>query len=376
MDSGDGTGPFDPGLHFLVGLPRRPEMTATDLALLARLRPAGVVLFRDNFRHDLDYEGWHGALGSLLEAVRAAIGRPRLLVAIDHEGGDVLRTPAPVTPFAFPREWASPPLARAVGRAMGVELASLGIDMDLAPCVDVNSNPENPVIGRRAFGTRAGEVIGGAGAFLEGLESTGLLGCLKHFPGHGATGTDPHYGLPEVALDLAGLEAMDLLPFRALAADRRPVMTAHILFPAIDPGVPATLSRRLIEGVLRQQLAHRGVVISDDVNMGAIAQHFGGPDLGVRLLDAGVDLICVCAHFGDISPALDWAEAIVAARAQGALDPVRLAQSAARIAQLLAAAPQPRPRLLPDSTFAYHRTLAPLHVRGASRVEGGGAGQI
>lgn len=376
MDPHTAARPFDAGLHFLVGLPRRPEMTAADLSLLTRLRPAGVVLFRDNFRHDLDYAGWHAALGALLDTVRGAIGRPRLLVAIDHEGGDVLRTPLPVTPFAFPRDWASPAVARAVGRAMGVELAALGVDMDLAPCVDVNSNPANPVIGRRAFGTRADEVIAGAGAFLKGLESTGVLGCLKHFPGHGATGTDPHYGLPEVPLDLAALEASDLLPFRALQGERRPVMTAHILFPAIDPGVPATLSRRLIEGVLRQRLGHRGVVISDDVNMGAITQHFGGADLGVRLLDAGIDMICVCAHFGDIAPALDWAEGISRARAQGVLDPQRLARSAARITALLRSAPQPQPRLLSERTMAHHSTLAPLHVRGARRADGGGAGQI
>jgi beta-N-acetylhexosaminidase len=259
---------------------------------------------------------------------------------------------------------------------MGIELASLGIDMDLAPSVDVNSNPGNPVIGRRAFGTEPDSVIGAAAAFLEGLEATGLLGCLKHFPGHGATGTDPHYGLPSLDLDVAALEAGDLAPFRALIGGRRPVMTAHIMFPAIDPGVPATLSRVLLDQVLRHRLGHRGVVISDDVNMAAIAQHFGGRDLAVRALGAGVDLVCVCAHFGDIAPALDWAAELDAARQDGRLDGTRLAASAARIEDLLRAAPQPAPRLLEAATLAFHRTLAPLHVRGAKRTEGGGAGAI
>jgi beta-N-acetylhexosaminidase len=367
---------LDGGLHFLVGLPRRPTMQASDLALLARLRPAGIVLFRDNFRHDLGYAGWRAALARLLDEVRAAVGRPRLLVAIDHEGGDVMRVPEPITPFGFPREWADPTLARAVGRAMGIELASLGIDIDLAPSVDVNSNPDNPVIGRRAFGTEPDPVIRAAAAFLDGLESTGLLGCLKHFPGHGATGTDPHYGLPSVDLDLAALGRTDLAPFRALVGGRRPVMTAHIMFPAIDPGVPATLSRVLIDGVLRGQLGHRGVVISDDMNMGAIARHFGGADLAVRALQAGIDLVCVCAHFGDIAPALDWAAELDAARRDGRLDPARLAASAARVEDLLRAAPQPAPRLLDTATLAHHRTLAPLHVRGSKRTEGGGAGTI
>lgn len=367
--------PFDAGLHFLVGLPRRPDLLPADRAMLARLRPAGVVLFRDNFRHDLPYEDWHAALGRLLAEVREAVGRPRLVVAIDHEGGDVLRTPAPLTPFAFARDWADPATARAVGRAMGIELASLGIDVDLAPSVDVNSNPANPVIGRRAFGTTAPEVTAGAAAFLSGLEGAGLLGCLKHFPGHGATAVDPHYGLPVLDLDADALAAEDLVPFAALVGGRRAVMTAHIIYPRIDPGLPATLSPRLLDGILRGRLGHRGPIVSDDMNMAAIARHFGGADLATRAVAAGVDLVCVCAHFGDVSLALDWAADLEAARARGDLDPGALAASAARVRGWLAAAPQPVARLLPPETFAWHRSLAPLHAKGARR-DGGGAGTI
>jgi beta-N-acetylhexosaminidase len=350
------------GKHFLIGLRPTVDLHPEDRRLLATLRPAGVIVYRGNFAADLPYEAWHARFAALVAEVREAIGRERVLIGIDHEGGTVVRPPAPITRYGFARRWAE--RAEEVGRAMGVELASLGINLDFAPVVDIDSNPANPVIGPRAFASDAEGVIAAAGAFVAGLQAEGVLACPKHFPGHGDTAVDSHLGLPVVEADRAALAARELLPFAAMA--REPihlVMTAHIAYPTIDPGVPATMSRVLVDEVLRGELGYRGAVVTDDLGMRAVSAMFDAPGACARVLSSGTDLIMLCSHWTSTDRAYAMVDDLARSRADGSLAEATIAVADARIDALLAVAPVARPRLLEASVFAAHAALAPLHAR-------------
>ena len=223
------------------------------------------------------------------------------LIAVDQEGGVVQRVRAPATRwpameaharFAAP---ADEDLAERAGRAMGDELRALGFDIDFAPVLDVHTNPANPIIGGRAFGTDAEAVARRALAFARGLAAAGVLPCGKHFPGHGDTATDSHLELPRIDHAWERLERVELLPFRRAAAAGLPmIMTAHVLFAALDAARPATLSPQVITGLLRERLGYRGVIISDDLDMRAIAGHMGADVAAVAAVRAGCDVLLLC----------------------------------------------------------------------------------
>lgn len=251
---------------------------------------AGVILFKRN-------------LGTLDEV--AALGRevaaasPQALVAIDQEGGRVARLGPPVVKLPPARRFGEiddPALTERAGALLGAQLRALGIHVDFAPVLDVDTNPANPIIGDRAFGRTPEAVIRHAGAFARGLASAGVIACGKHFPGHGDTDLDSHLALPRVPHDRARLTQVELAPFRALAAELPTLMTAHVVFDAIDRTLPATLCRDVIEGVLRRELGYRGVIVSDDLEMRAVRDHWGVADAAVRAIDAGCDLLLVCEH--------------------------------------------------------------------------------
>ncbi len=342
------------GDHFILGLKPSPTLAPEDRALLEELRPAGVIAYKSNFRHDLPYAEWLGAFAELLTDVRRAIGRERIFVGIDHEGGRVCRTPKPITRFAYARHWVND--AAAVGRAMAIELAATGVNLSFAPVLDVDSNPANPVIGERAFARDPETVTRAALAFADALLADGVLPCGKHFPGHGDTAQDSHWALPVVERDLDGLRARELVPFAAAAKAKLPmIMTAHVMFPPIDREVPATLSRRFVQGLLRDELGYDGVVVSDDIGMNAVSKIFEDPTAAVRLLHSGTDLLMVCSHFTSTERARGFARAIERALADGTLDATENARSRARIAALLERTPQPAPRVLDDAVLAEHR---------------------
>lgn len=344
------------GDHFILGLRPSPTLAEEDRALLAELRPAGVIAYKSNFRHDLPYEGWLESFAKLLGDVRAAIGRDRIFVGIDHEGGRVCRTPKPITRFAYARHWVKE--AGAVGRAMGVELASIGVNLSFAPVLDIDSNPKNPVIGERAFASDGESVTRAALAFAEGLASAGVLACGKHFPGHGDTAQDSHYALPVVDRDLEGLRARELVPFAAASRAKLPmIMTAHVMFPPVDREVPATLSRRFVHGILREELGYDGVVVSDDIGMNAVSKIFDDPTAAVRLLESGTDLLMVCSHFTSTDRARGFAKSIGDALASGRLDAKESAASATRIHALLERTEQHGVTRLSDEVLAAHRTV-------------------
>ncbi|MGE0548952.1 MAG: beta-N-acetylhexosaminidase [Kofleriaceae bacterium] len=235
------------------------------------------------------------------ELHRAAPDGTPALIAIDQEGGLVQRVRAPATRwpamqaidgFAAPDDEA---VAEQVGRAMGSELRALGFDVDFAPVLDVHTNPANPIIGNRAFGVEPEPVARRALAFARGLDAAGVVACGKHFPGHGDTSTDSHLELPRIDHSWERLEGVELLPFRRAAAAGMPmIMTAHVVFAALDDNVPATLSERVVTGLLRDQLGYRGVIASDDLDMKAIAGHLGAEVAAVAAIRAGCDVLLLC----------------------------------------------------------------------------------
>src|SRR5436190_2545734 len=266
-------------------------MEFTDL--LRRRHIGGVTLFRSiNVRDPRQVRN----LTTAIQVAAAAAGQPPLLIGIDQEGGQLLAL-AGATPF--PGNMAlgatrSPELARRVGVAIGRELAAVGVNVNYAPVCDVNMNPQNPVVGTRSFGADPALVGQLAAAMVEGLQEVGVAATPKHFPGHGDSATDSHYSMPVLPFDEERLWRIEIPPFAAAVhAGAKAVMTAHVALPALTNGleVPATLSRPILQGLLRNELGFEGVIVSDAMDMHAIMQ---GPGLVVDALAAaaaGVDLL-------------------------------------------------------------------------------------
>ncbi|MEH1053819.1 glycoside hydrolase family 3 N-terminal domain-containing protein [Micromonospora sp. CPCC 206171] len=272
-------------------------------------------------------------------ALRA--GRADVLIAIDEEGGDVTRL-AHATGSPYPGNAAlgavdDTALTRRVYAAIGAELAALGITVNLAPTVDVNTADENPVIGTRSFGADPARVAAHSAAAVAGLQSVGVAACAKHFPGHGATVADSHHELPTVDVSPALLRERDLPPFAAVVeAGARAVMTAHIRVPALTGDGPATFSRAVLVDLLRGEYGFTGTVITDALEMQGAALAAGGVGpAAVRALAAGADLLCIGAKV-DAALVEHVAGEIVAAIGDGRLDRARVEEAAGRTAALAA----------------------------------------
>ncbi|HXQ23734.1 MAG TPA: beta-N-acetylhexosaminidase [Candidatus Acidoferrales bacterium] len=313
------------GQLLFVGIPGR-TLDADTRRMLEQLRVGGIVLFRRN-------AGTPAEIAALTAELHALPSHP--LIAIDHEGGRVMRLGEPFTKFpaaAVIGGCHDADLAYRVGTAMGVELASVGIDVNFAPVLDVHSNPANPVIGDRAFGSDP-ELVSQLGvAMMRGLLDGGIIPCGKHFPGHGVTEKDSHLELPVVRHTRAEIERTELPPFRAaIAADVPMLMTAHVLYPALDAERPATLSRLILTDLLRAELGFGGVVVSDDLEMRAIAGHQPIGDAAIVTLNAGVDVLLVCEHLSEAALACG---AIEKAAGDGGLDPQRISAALQRLQRL------------------------------------------
>lgn len=276
------------------------------------------------------------AVKKLNQSLKDAVGSggDPLLVSVDQEGGRVqrIRAPATVWPPMMKlddiEDIAAGLLAEEVGLAMGRELRAVGFDVDFAPVLDIHTNDANPIIGDRAFSTTADRVITRALAFARGLERAGVIGCGKHFPGHGDTSTDSHLELPKLDHDMARLRKVELEPFRRAATEKVPMlMTAHVVFSALDPKVPATLSRKVITDLLRKDLGYGGVVVSDDLDMKAISANYGAGDAAVRAIDAGCDVLLCCR---DSSTQKSAREALIRKAEGSATFRTRVAEAAGR----------------------------------------------
>jgi beta-N-acetylhexosaminidase len=228
-------------------------------------------------------------------------------VSVDQEGGRVARLKAPFTewpPMATLGRSGDAVLAERFARALGSELKAVGVTLDYAPVLDVHTNPRNPVIGDRALAERAGDVARLGSAIVRGLQSEGVAACGKHFPGHGDTSTDSHLELPLVEHPLERLREVEFVPFRAaVEAQVATIMTAHVFIPALDERRPATLSRRVVTGLLRDELKYEGVILSDDLEMKAVAGTYAVPDAAVLAVEAGCDGVLICSGSHDAQAA-------------------------------------------------------------------------
>lgn len=256
----------------------------------------GVILFARNVQSPQQV----AALTNELQKIALESGNPGLFIAIDQEGGRVARLTEATGFTEFPSAMAiaatgDPRNAHALGSVMAAEMRAVGINVDFAPDLDVNNNPANPVIGTRSFSSDPQKVAEYGVAFAQGLQENGVLAFGKHFPGHGDTGIDSHIDLPLVPHDRARLDLVELVPFRAaIAAEFAGIMSAHVTFPAIDPtpGLAATLSRPVLTGLLREELGFTGLIVTDSLEMGALAARGYPPPVGATLaLAAGADLL-------------------------------------------------------------------------------------
>jgi beta-N-acetylhexosaminidase len=255
-------------------------------------RRAGCILFE---RH---VEGGPAQVSSLSRIVHAAAGAEPPLVGVDQEGGRVARLGAPllvVPPMRTVASWGDVALAERIARVVGAELAALGFTIDFAPVLDVNTCDDNPIIGDRAFGDDP-EICSRFGvAWVRGLQGAGLLACGKHFPGHGDTSKDSHVALPLVSRPRDHIDGVDLAPFRAAAAAGvASMMTAHVVYSSIDATLPATLSPAL-GPLLREEVGFSGMLITDDLGMGAIRGGWTIEEAAVLCVVAGCDALLVCS---------------------------------------------------------------------------------
>lgn len=254
---------------------------------------AGFILFARNLRDAPQVAALNASLASVLRPERPA------LVAVDQEGGRVRRLGPPVLQLPPMRRLGAiddPDLTQRAASLLGRQLRALGFTMDFAPVMDVDTHPDNPVIGDRSFGAEPERVIRHGLAFAEGLQGAGVLACGKHFPGHGDTLQDSHFALPRLAHDRQRLDRVELPPFRACRGRVAALMTAHVVFEILDAKTPATLSRRALRDLLRGELGYDGLIVSDDLEMRAVADHMDVAAAAVAAVDAGCDVVLVCSR--------------------------------------------------------------------------------
>ncbi|TDP99216.1 MULTISPECIES: glycoside hydrolase family 3 protein [unclassified Leifsonia] len=341
----------DPDLRRSIAATLLPGFVGTTLPawLEERLRGGlgGVCLFGQNI-------ATAEQLRALTDAIYAA--NPDAVVAIDEEGGDVTRlyygSGSPYPGNAILGRLGDAGYTERVAHRVGQELRRAGVNLDFAPDIDINSNPDNPVIGVRSFGSTPEVVAEHGAAWTRGLQSAGVAVAAKHFPGHGDTGTDSHLELPVVDLSPQQLRERELVPFRAVIdAGARAVMTSHILLPQLDAVHPATLSPAIIEGMLRGELGFDGVVVSDALDMQGASGERGIPEAAVLALAAGCDLLCIGTENTDEELAA-IEQAIADAVAAGRLPAARISAAAARVRALARSLP-PAPPTVESANFAH-----------------------
>ena len=350
-----------------------PGFAGTELPawLEARLRDGlgGVCLFGENIVSRTQ-------LRALTDAIRAA--NPLALIAIDEEGGDVTRlyydSGSPYPGNALLGRIDDPDLTAAVATAVARELRAVGVNLNFAPDADINSNPDNPVIGVRSFGTDPESVSAHVSTWVSAHEREGVAVSAKHFPGHGDTAQDSHLSLPVVDLPLEQLHVRELRPFLAAAqAGARTVMTSHVLLPRLDPAQPATFSPAILGGVLRGELGYQGVVVSDALDMVGASGEIGIPAAAVRAIAAGCDLLCIGT--GNTDEQLEAIEAALAAAvADGTLPQARLDDAVARnraLAGALAAPSDLSALTDPEPEFDLDRAIAAFDIAGDLVLEPG-----
>ncbi len=347
-----------------------PRLDDQFIALVKKWKIGNVVLFKWNIT---DKEQLRELCEDIQRLVIRETGRPAF-IAVDQEGGAVSRLSDDATRVPGAMAIAAtgdPSNAYNAGKTTGLELRALGVNFNLAPVLDVNSNDANPVIGVRSYGERPETVIRYALPMMRGLDDSGALSCGKHFPGHGDTSVDSHLALPVVDKTMDELRRVELAPFQAAVEAGIPaIMSSHIVFPQVDPGKPATLSRKILTGLLREEMGFQGLIITDCLEMKAIQHTVGTVQGTVEAIKAGADLVLV-SHSADL--AAGSAEAIRQALESGEIDRGEWERSLERIAALKADyLNRPAPDMSVVGSEAHRRgnldllsrTLTPIRVPG------------
>ena len=351
----------DFGYHLMVGL-AGSELRDDERELLEQLRPSGVILFGKNI--DSTAADWPIKVRSLLAEVKQVAKRPDMLCAIDHEGGRVFRFTEPVTHFPAAAHWGEQ--AAEVGTAMARELRALGFNLNFAPVLDTLCEPKNTVIGDRALSTDCTAIAKPAIAFAKAMEAEGVLSCGKHFPGHGATQADSHFELPLLEIDRPILETRELIPFvEYIDAGFQLMLTAHVVYPALDQNTPATLSAPIVTKLLREELGFQAAVITDDLEMKALAA-LSPAERAVQAMKAGSDILLEGNHaeHPPLVLAQQMAEGLQEAHGTEALPQHILEKSRKRVEKLLshckAIGLQKKPARLEDAILGCeaHRKLS------------------
>ena len=317
------------GQLLIVGL-EGYSMDDNTLEMIEKHHVGGFILYKKNIK---DVE----QLVALTNSLKTANCKNKipLFISVDEEGGGVTRMPDGIKKLpssGIIGRMENEELSYEVGKILGYELNIFGFNMNFAPVLDINSNPKNPVIGERAFGADK-EVVSKLGVqTMKGIQSQGVISVVKHFPGHGDTSVDSHIGLPRVDHGLERLREFELVPFaRAIENGADAVMVAHILFPQIDPDNPSTLSKTIITDILKGEMGFEGVVITDDMTMGAIVENYSIGDAVVKSILAGSDLILVCHGYENELQAID---AIRGAVEKGIISEDRIDESVYKVLKL------------------------------------------
>jgi beta-N-acetylhexosaminidase len=312
--------------QLLIGSLAGPTITPEVRSLAREFSLGGVTLFSRNIEAPEQ-------VAELSIDVQALAADLPLWIAVDQEGGRVARLRKPFTewpPMAVLGRSGSVDLASRFATALAAELHAVGITLDYAPVLDIHTNPKNPVIGDRALAEDADLVARLGAAIVRGLQDNGVAACGKHFPGHGDTSADSHLDLPLVEHPPDRIRRVECVPFReAIRADVAFIMTAHVLVPSLDEKRPATLSPRIVQAVLRDELGYRGVILSDDLEMKAIARSYDVPEAAVQAVVAGCDAVLVCS--GDAGVQAAALEALVHAVEDGRIAYKRIEDALKRL---------------------------------------------
>ena len=331
------------GQHMLIGV-AGATLTNEEKKFIVENNISGVVLFARNCIEPRQIRDLCAEIQSLRHSMK---DKAPLFIGIDMEGGRVHRLKPPFTQWPALKKIGdldAPTVAFHFSQRMGAELISVGINLDFAPCIDVYTNPANTVIGDRAVSSDPHQVEKMSSALIRGYIKSGVLSCAKHFPGHGHTVIDSHEELPVEDADMKRLNEVELVPFRkALRSRVDMVMTAHILFKNIDPKWPVTLSEIFLKKMIREDLKYRGLIITDDLDMKAMAKHYDKSQIPMRAMQAGADLLLYCNEPESPPVAI---EGLIEAVVQGQLKQADLEQTHRKILDVKKVkilSPDPRP---------------------------------